>query len=131
MTDQPVLRTNKKNRPHGVPEGRFFSPALRDIQKSRLSRHFQGKQTPECDSVWTEGELAQAALYLACPPQYRLYLYDGQGIEVPMPPTETFPPVPFMHNKESRIQQLTSAAALIACEIDRLISMEEEDFLNQ
>lgn len=136
MTDSPILKSNSSNdqeskQPEGVPKGRFFSTAIKLVTSARLHRHFQDQQTPEVDAKWTDSELAQAALYLACPPQYLLTIKSLDGNLVPyLKDKETFPIVPYLRGKESRISQLTEAAALICAEIDRLINLPEEDFLN-
>jgi hypothetical protein len=121
----PIKRDGK------TPPGKFYSPGIKEATKERLGAYFQGGKNIEHDSQWTDGELAQVAMYYACPPQYTVQLLDGAGSVVTFPSDRGFKNTDYPSTNEARITQLSKAAALIVAEIDRLIYMDNnQDYLN-
>ena len=121
----PIKRDGK------VPAGKFYSPGIKEVTKERLGAYFQGGKNIEHDSQWDDCELAQVAMYYACPPQYKVQLLDGAGFVVPFPSDKGFKDTDYPSTNEARISQLSKSAALLVAEIDRLIYMDNnQDYLN-
>jgi hypothetical protein len=124
MAELPVLKSSQE----AGRTTRFVSEGVSLATKARLTSYYQGGHTLEHDKQWTDGELAQMALYYICPEQYKLLILDGAGNEQPLP--ATFKPVPYLRGKESRIRLLVEGIALAIAEVDRLLDLPEEDYLN-
>lgn len=124
MTKAPILKSSQE----ASRSNRFVSEGVSLATKERLTSYYQGGHTLEHDKQWTNGELAQMAMYFICPEQYKLLILDGAGNEQPFPPT--FKPVPYLRGKESRISLLVEGIALAIAEVDRLLDLPEEDYLN-
>ena len=107
---------------------KFRSKAINLITRKRLYEFYQEGKTPEKDKHYDSGELALYALYQAVPPQYKLFVENGDGSRQPFP--SDFPPINYRSSKEARIDQLLVAASLISREIDRLLELSETEYQN-
>lgn len=124
----PILFHMSADIPEVLKSKPFFSQAIKKITNERLWLHYQKKWDLEHNRQFQDGELAEVAIYYACPPQYTPYLLQGDGTKKEYP-IDTFSPVPFLQDRESVITRLIVAGSLIAAEIDRLIETSDQNFI--
>lgn len=112
--DTPNARTEQRSR-------RMTGVEL--IAAERERQITEEHWTPTHDRIHADGELAQAAMLYACPPDLRQRSYDltpepqtgARLLDLYWPKGWDFKPTP-----ADRIRELVKAGALIAAEIDRL-----------